>query len=345
MSTINDEPIAIEPVEDEQIVERPPGRRRKKILLIILAVLAVIFMVVLGWYLLTRKPLTALPGISQFTEPAYATSLYGVKQPIGVAATQDGDRIYVTESEAPFLTHVFDGSGAEVGTLAPPESTGKAHLPAYVAVDPTTDEVYVSDRFTQSVYIYDASGEYVRTFDPGQAIAKSWQPLALAFDAQGHLYVSDVSGEQTLREFAPDGSVVREIGTPGDTSFVNGIVVDGDGNVVVSDSNNGRVVIYDPQGVIKAQVNRGASDAELSLPRGIALEGGSTLVVADAINQQVQVYDIGDSADGAIAYLATLGSEGTGDGQFLFPNGAAADAHGRIYVTDRVNNRVQVWRR
>jgi len=32
-----------------------------------------------------------------------------------------------------------------------------------------------------------------------------------------------------------------------------------------------------------------------------------------------------------------------GDGEFNFPNGLALDSTGRLYVTDRENNRVQVW--
>jgi DNA-binding beta-propeller fold protein YncE len=41
--------------------------------------------------------------------------------------------------------------------------------------------------------------------------------------------------------------------------------------------------------------------------------------------------------------LSYMGSFGTGDGQFAFPNGIAVDGKDRIYVTDRGNNRIQVW--
>ena len=42
-------------------------------------------------------------------------------------------------------------------------------------------------------------------------------------------------------------------------------------------------------------------------------------------------------------FVGSFGTLGVGDGQFNYPNGLAVDARARIYVTDRENNRVQVW--
>jgi sugar lactone lactonase YvrE len=111
----------------------------------------------------------------------------------------------------------------------------------------------------------------------------------------------------------------------------------------VSDSNNGRVAIFAPDGSVLAQINRGAAEGELSMPRGMAIDDEARLYVVDAINQQVQIYDLRGLSSAGPKYLATIGAEGIGDGQFEFPNGIAADSRGRVYITDRVNNRVQIW--
>jgi sugar lactone lactonase YvrE len=42
-------------------------------------------------------------------------------------------------------------------------------------------------------------------------------------------------------------------------------------------------------------------------------------------------------------FIADFGTEGIRDGAFEFPNGVAVDERARVYVTDRENNRVQVW--
>ena len=49
------------------------------------------------------------------------------------------------------------------------------------------------------------------------------------------------------------------------------------------------------------------------------------------------------SADWRPTFLNEFGSQGIGDGQFEYPNGVAVDSRDRVYVTDRENNRVQVW--
>ena len=43
------------------------------------------------------------------------------------------------------------------------------------------------------------------------------------------------------------------------------------------------------------------------------------------------------------AYRYRWGSLGSGDGQFNYPNGVAADGSGNIYVADMENQRIQVF--
>jgi hypothetical protein len=45
----------------------------------------------------------------------------------------------------------------------------------------------------------------------------------------------------------------------------------------------------------------------------------------------------------APAYVTQWGTYGTGNGQFANPEDLAVDASGNVYVTDRVNNRIQVF--
>ena len=93
-------------------------------------------------------------------------SIYGTTKPLGVAVTPSGDRIYVTQSGGPRVVQVYDAKGKPTGTLKPPSSTGASHLPMYVALNPTTQAVYVSDRFTASIYVLEAKGTFLRAFAP-----------------------------------------------------------------------------------------------------------------------------------------------------------------------------------
>jgi sugar lactone lactonase YvrE len=75
----------------------------------------------------------------------------------------------------------------------------------------------------------------------------------------------------------------------------------------------------------------------------MALDDAGRLYVADATAQALHMYRTDKSTDGRPQFVADLGIEGTGDGEFEYPNGVATDLRARIYVTDRENDRVQVW--
>jgi tripartite motif-containing protein 71 len=335
-----------------QAEETPPPpeprrshRRRLILLLAIVSALLVILAAVAGWYLRTGKPLSRLPGIAQSKGPHYAFSIYGLTQPLGVAVSRDGERIYVTESGGRRLVHVFGRDGKQVGTLAPPAAPSGAHIPVYVAVNPVTDEIYVSDRMTAAILVYGKDGAYRRTFEPEGDHGKGWAPLGLAFDRQGRLFVADVrpTGGHRVLVFSPNGRLERSLGEGLGLSYPNGIVVDDRGVVAVSDSNNARVLLFTPAGAPAGRIVSGAADNVLGLPRGIATDDGKRLYVVDAADHTVQIYRIPDAVSGTHQYLASFGAEGTGDGSFEYPNGVAADTRARLYITDRENDRVQVW--
>ena len=318
--------------------------RKKKIaaLVVLLLILAALF----GWYSMNRKPLTQLPGLTSTKMPHYEFSIYGMTQPLGVAANAAGDRIYVTQSGGERVVRVFDRSGKPAGTLKPPSSTGASHVPVYVAINPTTQDVWVSDRSTSSIYVYDETGKYLRTFAPKGNLGGKWNPLGLAFGSDGTLYVTDVrevpAKSHRILVFAPDGTLVRSIGDPGVLSFPNGIVVDSHGNIEVSDSNNGRLLVFDAAGKMAATVGSGIGEGDLGLPRGAAVDDAARLYVADTSDHQVRVYQL-DESKPVPTYVGSFGGEGQLEGTFEYPNGVATDTRAHIYVTDRENNRVQVW--
>jgi len=337
-------PVPPEAVEDEP-QERPRRPRRKAVVLLVLLGLLATLATIALWYLLFRQPIAELPipGIPETQVPAYATAIYGARQPSGVAVSPSGDRIYVVGSGGDQTGIVFDAKGTKVGTMAPPESTGAQHVPVYAAVDPLTGEVYVSDRLTGAIYVYDRDGAYQRTFTLAQP-RPGWQPLGLAFDATGNLYVTDLSGPfQKVLEIDRAATVVRTLGENDKLSFPNGVAVDGAGNVYVSDSNNGRVLMYGADGAVRAQVGRGSGQGNLGLPRGLAVDGAGRVFVADATGQSVFVYRAPGGDDRLLTFLGFFGGQGVSEGTFQYPNSVAADARGRIYVADTFNDRVQIW--
>ena len=134
-------------------------RRRRLILLVILAILLLLLGAVIAWYLITRKPITAIPGVVVAQTPKYSYSLDNVVAPLGVAVTPDGERIYVSQQGVNVNVAVLDRDGNKVGELKPPaQAKGAAtlHSMSYVAIDPTNGDVVVSDRIGKAVYVFNS---------------------------------------------------------------------------------------------------------------------------------------------------------------------------------------------
>jgi len=329
--------------EDTTGVEPKQKNKRRLLILILLLLL-------LGatlWYGWTRQPriLSLLPGMQAIlpvSPPNYLFSIHGVDTPLGVAISPDGNRVYVTETEGERLIKAFDRDGKFLFSFSKPDTTKLGRVPLYVAVD-SKGKVYVSDRLLEEVQVYSSDGKYEGTLPTGGA------PAAMTFDKLGNFYVTDFTkGKQRVLVYGPDHKFRFEFGTEGDKevqfSFPNGIAVDNDGRIFVSDSNNSRIQVFNSKGEFQFALGKTKGTGSLSLPRGLALDGQNHLFVADLVNQCFFGYDIGDKGGkGKAKFLFSVGQEGIGDGQFNQPNGLAIDSRGRIYVTDSLSGRVQVW--
>jgi DNA-binding beta-propeller fold protein YncE len=322
--------------------EEKKKRRRKAILLLLLLGLLALLVLLTIWYLLFRQPINPLPPIPESQVPSYSTSIYGAERPTGVAVTPAGDLIYVTDT-AGRVVRIYDGGGTEVGTMAaPPDAVGD-FVPTYIAIDPLTSEVYVTDRATGEIFIYDSAGRYQRTFAAAEPIV-GWQPLGIAFSKDGDLYVTDLGGASpTVRHFDRTAALVETLGAADGLDFPNGVAVGGDGRVWVTDSNNGRLFIFAPDGTVVAKAGRGMGSGSLGLPRGVAIDDQGRAFVVDSTGQGVVVYRGPAEGDARPEYLGSFGAHGIGNGEFSYPMGGAVDGRGRVYIADTANGRVQVW--
>lgn len=333
---------ATPPAEPETLP--PADRRRKVVLLLILLFLATALSLFALWYLFFRQPITeVLPILDLTNPPAFQSATYGLDKPLGIAVTDDGTRRIVTQGGVDRSTLMLDEAGNKVAVLAPPELVATSVDQLYVAINPQNGNIYATDRTAGAVYIYAADGSYQGRFEPTPSPA-GWQPLGIAFDAGGNLYIADV-GAATARVhvYGPDGALLRDIGVADGLSYPNGLGVDAAGNTYVADSNNGRLIVYDPTGARLGLVARGSGEGQLGLPRGVAVDGHGRVYVVDKVGQVVQMYGALAAGEQSPTYLASFGREGTVDGAFEFPNGVAVDTRGHVYVTDWNNDRIQTW--
>jgi len=156
-----------------------------------------------------------------------------------------------------------------------------------------------------------------------------------------------------------------------------GIAVDPNGNVLVADTNNGRVEKFSPTGTFVTSIG------QFEAPNGIAIDRAGNIYVAEigskhrvqklapdggfiaewkgpepgfygprriAIGPDDSIYVVDSGHNRIVKFnpdgqvLASWGSEGSGDGQFKGISSVAVDPmNNKLYVADPLNSRIQVF--
>jgi DNA-binding beta-propeller fold protein YncE len=225
----------------------------------------------------------------------------GFNNPVDIAVGRDG------------ILYVVNRAGADIELRMPYKRVTKL----------TLAEDYLGDISTGGM-------------EPGQIM---W-PVAIALDADDHVYISDEALHR-ISVFDTAGRFVRAWGVhgngAGEFNRPAGLAFDADQHLLVADGSNHRIQRYTKDGRFLGQWGHGGRGrGELNLPWGIAVDQGNYVYVADWRNDRVQKFD----SQGA--FIASYGTSGSGDGAFQRPAGVAVDRQGYLYVADWGNERLQV---
>lgn len=238
-----------------------------------------------------------------------------------------------------------------------PATAAQIHDPAAICVD-ASNNIYFSDEEFHVVRKISADGRistvagtgrpgFSGDGGPGQS-AQLNNPIGLAVDAGGNLYIAD-SANQRIRRLR--GGVITtyagngEFGYTGDgkaatsASLFNpfGLAVDSAGNLLIGDLTNGCIRRVEPNGLIyTAGRLTGVSD--------IAASPAGDFAVVDFIGRSVRRMQ----PNGSLTFLAGfIRTSAIGDGgpatsaRLLVPRGVSVDGAGNVYVADMNDHRVR----
>jgi sugar lactone lactonase YvrE len=134
-------------------------------------------------------------------------------------------------------------------------------------------------------------------------------------------------------------ATVVALGSPGGLSIdeIDGVAVDGAGNLFISDHTNNRILVVTPAGVVSILSITGLSPV-LGLPVALAFDGAGNLYIADYANGRIirvsTLVVAGSTASGLGVVIGT--------GAFTFAEetltGMTVDAQGNIYAAARTDN-------
>ena len=249
----------------------------------------------------------------------------------------------------------FGGGGIAVnGGALTGLTRGKGQITPYgMAIDPVSRNIIVGDVADGMVRIFDANGNFKSYFGGpglcGCAFDQSFlgffpgdrtgdgllvgRPAAIAVDPVNHniVVVDDLGGRVLI--FNSAGQFQSVFGSQGSAPgqfvftpfFYPHVAIDpASENIIVTDSGNNRVEIFNSAGVYLSQFGIPWVDGgpgQLFNPSGVAIDPAShNIVVADWGDGRVEIFN------SAGVYLSQFGTYGQGDGQFQEPNALAIDS-------------------
>ncbi len=155
----------------------------------------------------------------------------------------------------------------DAGTATDPDKDSKFYGPRGIAIGPAGD-VYVTDTGNKRVSIFDPNGVFKRKIDSGMSPGKVSpaypfnqpgelnEPIGIAVDGQGNVYVADTNNKR-IQKFDAAGKVVAQ--WPVSAGWEPGeylepfLALDKDGNLYVSAPTGKKVLKVGPNGQVIGQ--------------------------------------------------------------------------------------------
>jgi streptogramin lyase len=166
------------------------------------------------------------------------------------------------------------------------------------------------------------------------------QMPGITLAGRDQVYVSTRSSP-AVQVYRTDGTFVRAWDIK-DATGAHFIRVDPEGNIWTTDIKSHLVCKHIPEGKVLLTLGEagraGTDEKHFDRPTDVVVLPTGDIFVSDGYGNRRVIH-----FDKTGKYLNQWGEAGTKPGQFALPHSIVADSHGRLYVADRENARIQVF--
>ncbi|XP_001606986.2 E3 ubiquitin-protein ligase TRIM71 isoform X2 [Nasonia vitripennis] len=215
--------------------------------------------------------------------------------------------------------------------------------PAGVAVDGRR-RIIVADKDNHRIQVLTIEGQYLLSFgERGSRCGQFNYPWDVAVNSECQIAVSDTRNHR-VQLFSAEGIFLRKYGfeaTPNVWKHFDsprGVAFDPQGNLIVTDFNNHRVVMVEPDYLnVRVVVPESYNGVKQFLrPQGLIVDDEGNYIISDSRHHRIQIFN----SAGVLKWK--YGKYGTGLDELDRPSGIALTPDGRIVVVDFGNNRVML---
>ena len=246
----------------------------------------------------------------------------GLKGPTGMAFNS-ADELVVAEFNGGIaildkdrkIVHIIDRHGSRYDL----------EEPWGVAID-NEDNIYVTDQDTRKIYKFNKQLELIT-----HNMVQQEKCFGIAIVGEKVVVIEKLC--ERLEVFTRDLKFLKMIETTG----IQGcsLALDGDSKLYICDAVSHRIHILSDQGECLDSIGN-KPGLGLQTPHFVCIDG-NLVYVTEYKGHCVSVFTTSGK------FLTSFGSAGSGRGQFDHPYGIALDRNGFLYVSDRLNNRLQMF--
>ncbi|XP_035660445.1 uncharacterized protein LOC118405135 [Branchiostoma floridae] len=274
---------------------------------------------------------------SQYHRTTIGTSGSGPGQfysPSGVTVSEEGEIFVADRDNQRIQVFTLQGTFVRQFPTVVPRREEKIK-PEDVALD-GKGNLWVVGRteFAQFAVQYNKQGRVLRKFDLQES---EWYRGVAVDTRRNHILIIQTTGHWVnlhgeVLVYRPDGTLVRTVGQQQGMRFPRYITVGREGNILVSDSDNHFVYVYNEDGQFLFSFGgEGRGEGQLKGPGGICTDRAGNIIVVDLRNRRVEMFD----------KTGNFGKHITTD--VRMPCAVAMAPQGQFVVTDVEKNTVSIF--
>ncbi|XP_019631517.1 PREDICTED: tripartite motif-containing protein 2-like [Branchiostoma belcheri] len=227
---------------------------------------------------------------------------------------------------------------------------GQFDTPIDVAV--RGNRLYVADTENNRVQVFDLSGKFCSTFPTASPRSVAIDPYGLAIQRDGRVVVADYS-KHSVFLFEADWTPVKQVGGQGkgegqfDEPYF--VCVDKEDNIIVADTNNNRVQVFDKNLNFRHKFGQNLKGRQQPWgmwgPMGVSADSKGNIVLGNIGEEsdvggvehgrKLQVFRL----DGT--WVSTISSDGD---KLNWPHGVAVTEDGHVFVADTDDHCIRKYR-